>query len=431
MASRELPPSNPISEIPDLEVGLTSKRHASTSPRTEADVRPIAAQPPSYGLEGILDDDLFSSDIDAASLDIDVSDSTHHTGINSPAPSMRAWPDGKTPEPGSVEIAPSQIEQLCSWGESPAHWWQAIIYAFLVYQGQRQLRDQARPVGRELNQAETRRDECLAHLAMTLRDSVEREDSLNSAREAVNAALAEQQQLAEQQRSAEASLSSETLALNEAMAKSEADLDELNKQVTHFRVQSDEAEIALKREQARLQRLGIEQRNLEQPGPQGTPARARLEELAEQAEAMLPRIDLAQTSANSARAALDATASAIKEKSSHVRELQRRKELVVRALSSQSRRVVQVTDGANERQRKALADLGRAILAARGRIAVDDTALVEIARHDEAVATIWRRQQVYSLALASFDQAAVRRGTRLAIGLLALVLVLFVWRLAR
>jgi hypothetical protein len=57
--------------------------------------------------------------------------------------------------------------------------------------------------------------------------------------------------------------------------------------------------------------------------------------------------------------------------------------------------------------------------------------LKEIARHDEAVATIWRRHQVYSLALANFDSAAVRRGTRLAIAILGLVVVFVVWRLVR
>ena len=82
-----------------------------------------------------------------------------------------------------------------------------------------------------------------------------------------------------------------------------------------------------------------------------------------------------------------------------------------------------------ERQKKALADLGRAILAANGRIAVDDATLNELSRHDESVGTLWLRQQVYLQALNSFDREAARRGTAVAVAVLAVFVLAFVWRL--
>ncbi len=429
MASRELPPSNPISEIPDLDIGLTSKRQPGR-PRTDVGP-PIAAQSPAYGLEGILDDDLLSTDFDPASLDIDVADPARHNAGASPAAVSRAWPHGKTPEPGSVEITPSQIEPLCTWGEKPTRWWETIIHAFLVYQGQRQLRDQVRPIERELSQAEARRDECLAHLAMTLRDSLQREGSLKSALQAAEVALAEKQHLTNEQRSAEATLASETQAMDQALTSAEADFESLKRQARQLQGEAEQAEITLKREQARLQRLGIERRNLEQAGPPGSPTSAHLAQIAEQAEALVPHIDLAQNSINSARAAMAVNATAIDETSSHIRELQHRRDLRGRSVTSQLRQVARAADGATERQRKALADLGRSILSAQGRIAVDDATLGEIARHDEAVATIWRRQQVYSLAFANFDSASAKRGARLAIAILGFLVAFIVWRLVR
>jgi chromosome segregation ATPase len=264
---------------------------------------------------------------------------------------------------------------------------------------------------------------------MALKDSLKPEGGLNSALEAAEAALSQQQQLAEQQRSAEANLSSETLALDQALAKAEAGIEELNKQASNLRNHVEDAEFALKREQARLQRLGIEQRNIEQASPPESRPSARLGELMQQAQALAPQIDLAQDSVNSALAALEETTAAIEEKASHVRELKRRKDLLGRSLSSQLRQVSEAADGANERQRKALADLGRSILATRGRIAVHDATLREVARHDEAVATIWRRQRVYSLALDNFDSAAVKRGTQLSIGFLAFIVLFLVWKL--
>ena len=429
MASRELPPSNPISEIPDLDIGLPSKRPAAR--HNEVSVRPGAAQSSSYGLEGILDDDLLGSDFDPASLDIDVPDAARRKGIDSPTATTHAWPDGKTPEPGSVEIAPCQVAQLCSWGEGPTRWWETIIYAFLVYQGKRQLREQIIPISQELSQAEARRDEYLAQLALALKDSLEREGSCGSALEAAEAALAHQQQVAEQQRSAQTHLSSETLALDQALARADAEIEELNKRSNNLRGQTEEAEIALRREQARLQRLGIERRNIEQANPPGSPVLTRLDELDGQVQLLGPKIVLAQESAKSVRVALDETTSAIEEKTAQIRELKHRRDLLGRLLASQMRQVSEAADGATDRQRQALADLGRAILAARGQIPVNDATLGEVARHDEAVATIWRREQLYVLALANFDKAAARRGTRLALAFLALIVLFLVWRIAR
>jgi len=429
MASRELPPSNPISEIPDLDIGLPSKRPAGGAQRNEVSVRPIAAQSSEYGIEGILDDDLLGSDFDPASLDIDVSDAARHISVASLAGS--AWPHGTTPEPGSLEIGPAQLEPLCSWGERPTQWWQTIGYAFLVGQGRRQLKGQLGPISRELSQAQALRDECLARLAVALKDSLKREGSLNSALEAAETALTQQHQFAEQQRCAEANLSSETLALDQARAMAEAEIDELNKQASNLRDQMEDAKISLRREQARHQRLGIEQRNIEQASPPGSPPAARIVELVQQAEALGPQIKLAQDKVNSARTALEETTTAIEERTSQVRELEHRKDLLIRSLSSQLRQVSAAADGAIERQRKAWADLGRAILAARGRIAVNDATLREVARHDEAVATVWRREQVYTLALDNFDKAAVKRGIGLALAFLAVIVITMAWRLFR
>ena len=151
MTGRAPPPSSSTSEIPDLDLALPSKQRSSKA--TDAtSVRPDAAKASSYGIEGILDDDLLGSNLDVASLDIDVSNSSRSARAGSQTVPTHPWPCGVTPDVGSVAIASSQVEPLCTWGPSPTHWWQTIPYAYFVYQGRHQLLGQVHLISNELKQ---------------------------------------------------------------------------------------------------------------------------------------------------------------------------------------------------------------------------------------------------------------------------------------
>ena len=77
--------------------------------------------------------------------------------------------------------------------------------------------------------------------------------------------------------------------------REQASLDELEGKSQHLQHDCEDAEISLKREQARLQRIGIERRNIEQANPQSSQALARLEELQQESESLIPKLKRRKT----------------------------------------------------------------------------------------------------------------------------------------
>jgi hypothetical protein len=422
MAIREPPPST--SEIPDLDLAVSSKGRAA--PTTTSN-RPVADPASAYGMAGILDDDLLGANLDSAALDIELSAPVRASGPA--AASDRPWPNGVTPELGSVDIPMSQIEPLCTWGPKPSNWLQAVLYAYLVFQCRRQLDGPLRTSSAELAQAESRRDETLAALATSLKDTAAKEGTLSAAVHAVDAIATEHGQLAQQRQSVEASIESETQALDDALAKEQSKLLEFEAKHQHRQRDEEQAQLNLKREQARLQRLGIEQRNIEQSGAQDAAAQAKLDAICRQTEALSPQVESARSAVLASRSALDQVSAQIDGVKLHQRELERRRDRLIHSLSSQMRQASKAADSAVARKNQALTDLGRTILAANGRIAVQESVLKELTKHDETVAALWLRQQVYLQALENYDHAAVRRGTTIFVAILATFLLAFVWRL--
>lgn len=426
MVDRKPPPVSAGSDIPDLELAVpTRPTLRETAPTARVETR--SATKATFGFEGILDDDLLGGSLDDA-LAIDVADPSRHADQANKASSQRLWPKGVTPVPGSVDIDPSLVQPLCSWGSGPSNWWQTPPYALLVFQGRRELMIEIRQLAAQLDQAETRRDDCLAALGEQLKDSLENEANFNAAIQAVNTIQVVHGQLAGQQQKAESTLSAETRALDEALLNEQKRLTEYQARRQRAQCHCDDAEVNLKREEARLQRLGIEQRNIEQAENQDPQALARLQELQHQAEALIPQIDKANNAEQASRTSLKEAGAEVDQVHFHLQELQRRKDLLGQSLTVRVREASLATHGAVQQRRAALADLGRAVLSANGRVAIDDATLDELLRHDDSVAALWLRHQVYLLAFDSYDRDATKRGIIIVVVLGALLLLAIVWR---
>jgi chromosome segregation ATPase len=280
----------------------------------------------------------------------------------------------------------------------------------------------------QLSQAETRRDDCLAGLAERLKDSLENEANFNEAVQAVNATHVVHGQLAGQLQKAEATLSAEMQSLDEALLNEQKRLTEIQERQQRAQLQCDDAQVNLKREQARLQRLGIEQRNIEHEDKKDPQALARLQELQRQAGALIPQIDRAHNAEHASRATLKEANAEVDPVQFQLQELQRKKDLLGRSLSVRVREASLATHDAVQQRRAALADLGRAVLWANGRVAIDDVTLDELMRHDDSVAALWLRHQVYLLAVDNYDRNATRRGLVIAVALGALLALAILWR---
>jgi enamine deaminase RidA (YjgF/YER057c/UK114 family) len=418
-------PGAPGANIPDLDVGVASSR---SQPRPS---RASSVEPQSVveALEPGLDDDLLGSGYEQLSLNTDASDEPRSSKLGEPGTARRAWPTGVTPEAGSVPSDAALLKPLCSWGKAPEQWWQAPRYAFSVYQGQRNLTSQAEPIARQLAQAEQQRDACLAALGSRLRDSVSDDRSFIDALQAVDASDALSGHASEQLQQAQTTFSTESEALEQAILLEQQKLKKAIIQQQEAQQQFEDAEMALRRVQARLQRAHIEQRNLEQSqAPEGE-VNAKLTELQALAESLAPQIAAAERAAADCRRFLGDAGAAVDQIKAQLAEHERTKAGLGRSLSAKIQQASSVAEGAVEQQQKALANLGRAILASCGRVPVDDATLDELVRCDQTIKDLWLRNELYRQALDNYDRAAVKRGIRLMIGLVALVIALFVWRI--
>jgi len=425
MASSKPPPSSSESAIPDLEIAVSASRRLGELPRLR-DAHSTAGS--SVGVTRLLDQDLWGCDLEGA-LDIDVADG-HDTGSRQPnRPEGDPWPSGMTPQPGSKPIESAQVDNLCSWGSQPKAWWQTVPYTFAVFFGRRTLLSETGASARALSIAEQRRDQRLAALGLTLLDVAACEPKLRMATDLVKAKATEYALAVNQQDAVTATGSAEVTALEHSLVGEQRQLQGLKSQLQHCQSDVENAELNLKREQARLTRLDIERRNLEQSCIEEQELRTRIEALSGQARSIAPRIEAAERALTSSRAALQHIAASTERSQMHSRELERLRDGQVRSQSHQLREVSSLSDEALSQRNDALVELGRAILAGNGRIAVDQPSLEQLRQHDHEIDEIWRRHQVFLCALDNYDRRSVKIGVVVVIGSALLCLAGLLYRI--
>jgi chromosome segregation ATPase len=287
---------------------------------------------------------------------------------------------------------------------------------------------QIRPLSLQLAQAEQRRDECLAALGSRMRQTLADDPRFHDELQAVDAISAVRGQVADQLQQAQDCVAAEMQVLDQTLLREQEKLTNVELLAQQAEQQCEDAEMGLKRELARVQRLRIEQRNLEQADAPQANEPSSLEDLKAQIEALSPRIETAQRAERASRQALQKARSAVDQLKAQVTELERRKGVVGRSLSVQVEEASSFANTAAKQQHKALANLGRTLLAANGRIPIDDATLDELLHHDDTVKELWLRHELHLKALSNYDRAAARRGLLVLIALVALMLLTFIGR---
>jgi chromosome segregation ATPase len=337
-------------------------------------------------------------------------------------PRDRRWPTGVTQEPDATFVNVALARPLCSWGDPPKTWWQTPFYALLVYQGHRNLLGELKPTTDELRQVEVKRDQCLMALAMQLRSTLASHPAFATALAALQAADSECSCAQAQLQQLQTQSTSEIQAVERAIATTETHLTDLQAALRAAQQALDSAEIDLQRKQARIQRLGIERRNIEQV-PGNDPNKARhLDELSEQATALLPAADACHVSVQSRRVELTQAEAMVGQKQSEMTNLKLRRTALERGLNSSVTGASTAMTQACEQRAAVLADLGRAILQTKGQVPVADATLDKLVHYDDAVIALCQRKRLCLAALESYDRRAVKRGLQVT----ALVVVLLV-----
>jgi chromosome segregation ATPase len=330
------------------------------------------------------------------------------------------WPSGITPERHKLALDPLEIRLLANYGAAPSFGPLTPLYALRVQLRKRALIKGLRGVESKLLAAEKRRDQLLADLALRLRPELERSQSFQR----VLSGLSEVETLALERGSAlEATTgerASELSRLDSERAKLTQELSRLELGCAQLRSEREEQEARMLRAEARYKRYFIEIRGLEQPppealrasGPDRLPSQvlSRIAELKLAAEASRPELESKKAAFESAREKERAELARISELDRSLTSFDRKKIRVDERFKGQLDLRSESMTEAESRLRSGLADVGRAVLAARTGIDLDADTVKTLRDADADVARLVKESELYLRALDAFDAEKVQAG---------------------
>jgi chromosome segregation ATPase len=348
------------------------------------------------------------------------------------------WPTGRALETAELRIDPGQLAILADYGEPPDSALLSLAYAYRVFTRQRELKRQLIPLAAECERAQLEREATLAELARTMRPALE---SVAEFRRFVAPVLEIEQRAAARGQalsSISAQLDAQSAELDAELARLKDQLASVQRLESEAQREYDAREANAKRAEAKLKRVQIEIRAVmnvaeQKLGAQGgqipEPEAAQLLTLRQRSEALEPEV--AQTraefeQAEQAQGQLQARLAALGHSE---RQIARKKQGVGAAYQKQLAARSQGVSESELEQRAALAELARALLAARGTLEVPEDWLERLRSVGDRADQLFVRAEMQRRAIASYDAQRARQGLRLAGTAIGLLLVLLLLKL--
>lgn len=435
---------DPAAEIPDLVIEPSAGRPAASARVSAAQV--TAAQvtvsspldlelggdptQPSCGgtiltsdidlFGGAATDDVFELGLELEPLAAPLSGSPGTANARGAASRATApWPTGTTPGEEELQIAPTEVERLAAFGAAPSFLLATPVYAVRVWRRRRVLQAQTAVAQRSFDELERARDDAVARIAEAVRPLLDGNDRYHTSMLELRThegAIAD----------AEADLS----ASDAELQAQESDLEgRLEEAATRLRTQEqttaeerggvDAARGRLGRVEVQQKRLEIERRALldvarRKLGPEGgalpPEVATPLAQLEAREAALRPGLDQARGELEAAQTRLTATERAAELTRRDLLELRGRRDAAAarrhQAVAERSRSL----DEARARRRGTLLELGRAVLAMRGHVPVDEESLESVRVLDARVREAATQLERLRLAPLACDSVAMQRG---------------------
>jgi hypothetical protein len=368
-------------------------------------------------------------------------DSGPHSGVTRRASSEEAlaWPSGRTPDAEALPVDPLEVSILGDYGSAPSNALLTPVYAYRVFVRRRELSARLAVLNRERDRAEAEREGVLAELGRELRPEAEHVTAFRrffAPISELEAALSQRGQV----------LSALNAELGAESAKLDTELPRIAERVsaqqeieTAAARMRDERALSAQRTEAKLKRVQIEIRAVthvaeQKLGPQGGQVpeleAAQLATLRQRAEAIQPELARAKDELTLAERALERARSEL----DALRQTERQTVRAKRALAERYEKELQAgSAGLSEsetEQRKALAELGRAALAARGTVPIAATWLARVREVSERADKLSFQAETQRRAVRGYDHQRVTQGVRLACAALVLFVLLIVLKVA-
>lgn len=473
-------PSKP-GDVPDLDLGPLVPRRAEPNASAAPAAR-SAAPPKAASSAGALDyfgtgfeEDHFDAgsnvaarggaatgNYDGASLDLDDEEgqaklSLELSSYRPPAPAGSMAPaEPALPLPSGAPGAPSRappqaslaplpsvdsgaVGLLAGYGPAPSAIYLAPLYAFRVFTRKRALGADLARVNAELGRAENKLDEQLASLASGVRGELE-----NDARFGESFAPVQQLESIAGERGAQLNQTNEQFQNQnsalvqqlEAVDQQRPPLDQ-EKERLSTDVAAREAELA--RVVARQKRFLIEARSVKMSAeqrpagtPQGAPvpippeALAQIQALEAQAASVQPEVDQHKQELAATQSALQAVRNQLGALAQHTRRIQEHQKALERQFQGQLKAASAGFSEAQGELTRALAAVGRLLLAQQDGLSLDPAILAAIRATEAELRRLNESNAMHLAALDAYDRETVKRGTLLVGGAAALIVLVIV-----
>lgn len=405
-----------------LDLGLARDATVDATPRTS---------PPLFG-GPLLDSELELFDEGpggaAAELDLgfDLEPAAPTGPVSAAAPAQQLdvpWPAGTTPDPDELTVDLDEVRRLAAFGNPPSSLLGTPLYALRVALRLRTLRALEQQAKTALLRAEAARDDALVDLARSCRAQLEANDRYGS--------------LAGEFRAHERLIEEHVVALEEAEAGLHAAETDITAQLeaaerersnARQELQRRESELAeldthLDRLTAQSKRIDIERRALldvarRRLGPQGgalpPEVAGPLERLDARAAALAPELEEQRQRVAEGKMRLSEARRNLEPIDAQIRSLIARKSMTLTERQAEREVRARALADARANERKALADVARAVLGMKGHVTVSEGALTTLRELDACARQAAHELEKVRLALRAYDGNAVRHGYVLA-----------------
>ncbi len=442
--------SPPTFEIPDLDLGpAKAPGKASLPPATAKPA--LSAKPPASAADDFEfgDGDDFELETVQASLGfgMDTSDAPALSG--GPAQSSRDsldWPSGAPPSASALAVDTGEVERVAAFGDASGPLLLLPLYTARVFTRRRELGAKLRETSSALLAVETKRDTILSELARGRRAELDKHEAfapgLAELAQAAKLAGEHEQSLA----ATSAQVSSELGAIDGQIAELGAERDRLRLTEGERLKRLEQCEANLKRAEARVKRAQIEIRSLHdvaikrapmQPGKAAPTTvalskeeTARLAALEEQQRNLAAEVLVVKGPYLAAQSELEAVQKEQRALEQRVRAAEQRKSSYTQKARQELNSKGQQANQAEARLLAAAAELGRGVLAARGRVPVDPALLERVRHADREVLRAAREHELYLHARAAYDREKAKQGMIVIFCAIGLVLGLLIWLIA-
>lgn len=341
------------------------------------------------------------------------------------APEGRAnWPSGVSEDRAELQFDRKLVLEHARFGTPFSLGLLNVIYVLRVFLQRRRLRRELLRCEAELGEAEASRDELLAELAEDKRAELEQSEAFQRLLAPLGEVDSEHRKRNQREQANIADHDAELRRLDAELSLLQPRLEAERRARSELLTVKAQREQNLQRLEARSKRAAIELRAFAQSGQAEQEARMRAQQ-----QALEPEIAAARAAFEATQAEHDVRARAERDLNYQIGEIERKKRDTRARFQKQTHLDRKSAGSSQARRTRMLADVGRAVLAARGGVKVEARVLERLREADASVAKAVRASELCVRAFDACERDKLAAGSSWLLGIVSALIAIVCYRL--